>query len=164
MCPCHCEPVRRLVWQSVFPVFWDTDSHASVLCSALRAASVGCALHAPAGAVAQNDRVVCILQQSLSVTLTAVFSLAICQIFLNHFLAGYRIYGRAMTNYNGFANHSDYGKELTNVTCNYSLRPHQAQPYDIPMRALQPLGAEHLILSGRCISHHYPHRRFCVQG
>ncbi len=31
------------------------DCHASVLCSALRAAFGGCALHAPAGVVARND-------------------------------------------------------------------------------------------------------------
>lgn len=30
--------------------------------------------------------------------------------------------------------------------------PHQAQPYDIPMRALQPLDVEGLVLCGRCIS------------
>ena len=30
--------------------------------------------------------------------------------------------------------------------------PHLAQPYDIPMRALQPLHVENLILAGRCIS------------
>ena len=30
--------------------------------------------------------------------------------------------------------------------------PHQSQPYDIPMRALQPLKVEHLLLAGRCIS------------
>lgn len=30
--------------------------------------------------------------------------------------------------------------------------PHKAQPYDIPMRALQPLNVENLILAGRCIS------------
>ena len=30
--------------------------------------------------------------------------------------------------------------------------PYTAQPYDIPMRALQPEGIENLILSGRCIS------------
>ena len=33
------------------------DCHASVLCSALRAAFGGYALHAPAGAVARNDMV-----------------------------------------------------------------------------------------------------------
>jgi len=33
----------------------ETDCHASVLCAALRAACGGCALHAPAGAVARND-------------------------------------------------------------------------------------------------------------
>ena len=31
------------------------DRHASVLCSVLRAAFGGCALHAPAGAVARDD-------------------------------------------------------------------------------------------------------------
>ena len=30
--------------------------------------------------------------------------------------------------------------------------PHKAQPYDIPMRALQPLKVENLVLAGRCIS------------
>ena len=30
--------------------------------------------------------------------------------------------------------------------------PYQARPYDIPMRCLQPLGVENLILAGRCIS------------
>ena len=30
--------------------------------------------------------------------------------------------------------------------------PHKAQPYDIPMRALQPLYVENLLLAGRCIS------------
>lgn len=30
--------------------------------------------------------------------------------------------------------------------------PHRAQPYDIPMRALQPLRVENLVLAGRCIS------------
>lgn len=30
--------------------------------------------------------------------------------------------------------------------------PHRAQPYDIPMRALQPLHVENLVLAGRCIS------------
>ena len=30
--------------------------------------------------------------------------------------------------------------------------PHKAQPYDIPMRALQPLHVENLLLAGRCIS------------
>lgn len=30
--------------------------------------------------------------------------------------------------------------------------PHRTQPYDIPMRALQPLRVENLLLAGRCIS------------
>lgn len=30
--------------------------------------------------------------------------------------------------------------------------PHRAQPYDIPMRALQPKGLDDLIVTGRCIS------------
>jgi hypothetical protein len=30
--------------------------------------------------------------------------------------------------------------------------PHKAQPYDIPMRTLQPLKVENLLLAGRCIS------------
>ena len=37
-----------------FPLY-PGDSHASVLCSALRADFVGCALHASADAVARND-------------------------------------------------------------------------------------------------------------
>lgn len=31
-------------------------------------------------------------------------------------------------------------------------RPHDAQPYDIPVRCLQPLLTDHLVLCGRCIS------------
>ncbi len=43
--------------------------------------------------------------------------------------------------------------------------PHKAQPYDIPMRALQPLNAENLILSGRCISgSHRAHASYRVMN
>lgn len=43
--------------------------------------------------------------------------------------------------------------------------PHQAQPYDIPMRSLQPVGVEHLILSGRCISgSHRAHASYRVMN
>lgn len=43
--------------------------------------------------------------------------------------------------------------------------PHRAQPYDIPMRSMQPLGAEHLILCGRCISGtHRAHASYRVMG
>lgn len=43
--------------------------------------------------------------------------------------------------------------------------PHQAQPYDIPMRALQPLKVEHLILAGRCISgSHRAHASYRVMN
>lgn len=43
--------------------------------------------------------------------------------------------------------------------------PHKAQPYDIPMRALQPLGVENLILSGRCISgSHRAHASYRVMN
>ena len=43
--------------------------------------------------------------------------------------------------------------------------PHKAQPYDIPMRALQPLGVEGLILCGRCISgSHRAHASYRVMN
>ena len=43
--------------------------------------------------------------------------------------------------------------------------PHQAQPYDIPMRALQPSGVENLVLSGRCISgSHRAHASYRVMN
>lgn len=43
--------------------------------------------------------------------------------------------------------------------------PHQAQPYDIPMRALQPLEVENLILCGRCISgSHRAHASYRVMN
>ena len=43
--------------------------------------------------------------------------------------------------------------------------PHQAQPYDIPMRALQPLKVENLVLSGRCISgSHRAHASYRVMN
>lgn len=43
--------------------------------------------------------------------------------------------------------------------------PHKAKPYDIPMRALQPLGVENLILSGRCISgSHRAHASYRVMN
>ena len=43
--------------------------------------------------------------------------------------------------------------------------PHKARPYDIPMRALQPLGVENLILSGRCISgSHRAHASYRVMN
>lgn len=43
--------------------------------------------------------------------------------------------------------------------------PHHAQPYDIPMRALQPLHVENLILSGRCISgSHRAHASYRVMN
>lgn len=43
--------------------------------------------------------------------------------------------------------------------------PHKVQPYDIPMRALQPLGVENLILSGRCISgSHRAHASYRVMN
>lgn len=43
--------------------------------------------------------------------------------------------------------------------------PHQAQPYDIPMRALQPLDVENLILCGRCISgSHRAHASYRVMN
>ena len=42
---CHCEPVRRLVWQSVFPV-------------------IGVRILTPVCALAQNDKFFCILQQA----------------------------------------------------------------------------------------------------
>ncbi|MBR5502266.1 MAG: FAD-dependent oxidoreductase, partial [Oscillospiraceae bacterium] len=43
--------------------------------------------------------------------------------------------------------------------------PHTAQPYDIPMRALQPLNVENLILSGRCISgSHRAHASYRVMN
>ena len=43
--------------------------------------------------------------------------------------------------------------------------PHRAQPYDIPMRALQPSGIENLVLSGRCISgSHRAHASYRVMN
>ncbi|MCI6374720.1 MAG: FAD-dependent oxidoreductase [Clostridiales bacterium] len=43
--------------------------------------------------------------------------------------------------------------------------PHKAQPYDIPMRALQPLGVEGLVLCGRCISgSHRAHASYRVMN
>lgn len=43
--------------------------------------------------------------------------------------------------------------------------PHQAQPYDIPMRALQPLKVENLLLAGRCISgSHRAHASYRVMN
>ena len=43
--------------------------------------------------------------------------------------------------------------------------PHKARPYDIPMCALQPLGVENLILSGRCISgSHRAHASYRVMN
>ena len=43
--------------------------------------------------------------------------------------------------------------------------PHRAQPYDIPMRALQPLNVDNLILSGRCISgSHRAHASYRVMN
>ena len=43
--------------------------------------------------------------------------------------------------------------------------PHQAQPYDIPMRALQPLGLDNLVLAGRCISgSHRAHASYRVMN
>ena len=43
--------------------------------------------------------------------------------------------------------------------------PHRAQPYDIPMRALQPLKVENLVLSGRCISgSHRAHASYRVMN
>lgn len=43
--------------------------------------------------------------------------------------------------------------------------PHQAQPYDIPMRALQPQGLENLVLAGRCISgSHRAHASYRVMN
>ncbi|MFR1358686.1 MAG: FAD-dependent oxidoreductase [Ruthenibacterium lactatiformans] len=43
--------------------------------------------------------------------------------------------------------------------------PHTAQPYDIPMRALQPLYVENLILCGRCISgSHRAHASYRVMN
>ncbi len=43
--------------------------------------------------------------------------------------------------------------------------PHQAQPYDIPMRCLQPLKVENLVLSGRCISgSHRAHASYRVMN
>ena len=43
--------------------------------------------------------------------------------------------------------------------------PHQSQPYDIPMRALQPLKVENLVLAGRCISgSHRAHASYRVMN
>jgi len=43
--------------------------------------------------------------------------------------------------------------------------PHKAQPYDIPMRSLQPLHAENLVLAGRCISgSHRAHASYRVMN
>ena len=43
--------------------------------------------------------------------------------------------------------------------------PHRAQPYDIPMRCLQPEGVENLVLSGRCISgSHRAHASYRVMN
>lgn len=43
--------------------------------------------------------------------------------------------------------------------------PHRAQPYDIPMRALQPLNVENLLLAGRCISgSHRAHASYRVMN
>ena len=43
--------------------------------------------------------------------------------------------------------------------------PYTAQPYDIPMRALQPLKVDNLILSGRCISgSHRAHASYRVMN
>ena len=43
--------------------------------------------------------------------------------------------------------------------------PHKAQPYDIPMRALQPLDVEGLVLCGRCISgSHRAHASYRVMN
>ena len=43
--------------------------------------------------------------------------------------------------------------------------PHRAQPYDIPMRALQPSGLDNLVLSGRCISgSHRAHASYRVMN
>lgn len=43
--------------------------------------------------------------------------------------------------------------------------PHKAQPYDIPMRALQPLKVENLVLAGRCISgSHRAHASYRVMN
>lgn len=43
--------------------------------------------------------------------------------------------------------------------------PHKAQPYDIPMRALQPLIIDNLILAGRCISgSHRAHASYRVMN
>lgn len=43
--------------------------------------------------------------------------------------------------------------------------PHTTQPYDIPMRSLQPIGIDNLILSGRCISGtHRAHASYRVMG
>lgn len=43
--------------------------------------------------------------------------------------------------------------------------PHTAQPYDIPMRVLEPLKVENLILSGRCISgSHRAHASYRVMN
>ena len=43
--------------------------------------------------------------------------------------------------------------------------PHLAQPYDIPMRALQPLKVDNLVLAGRCISgSHRAHASYRVMN
>ena len=105
MHPCHCDPVRLSGVAIRFPSFGSTDSHASVLCSALRAASGGCALHAPAGAVAQNDKVVCILQQSPTITWYILI------LFLKYqlIIAGFRIFFHSDRHAGQFGDHQFAG-------------------------------------------------------